>query len=315
MTDARGDRDSRAGARPVPRTSLSSIVRVREGQRLALVKGQDSSRWTDIYHRTLMEPWSVFLLSLLVLFLALHAVFAFLYVLDPHGIANARPGSYWDAFLFSVQTIDVNNFSGMAPKTPYAHGVVVMETFAINYGYLGLVISLMFARFSRPFSRVVFSKVALITPFDGVPTLMFRAANQRGNSILDAEAVVSLAQTMTTHEGISMRRFEELKLVRQRTSLFALSWTVMHRIDETSPLYGHTPESLMAGEVEILAVLSGVDDTLADRIYARHVYMAEEVQWERRFADILSFTAQGRRVIDLNRFHDTVPIGPDPTSA
>jgi inward rectifier potassium channel len=295
MSDTRADRPKTG---TVPDTSLSSIVRVRAGKRLAVVKGQDSSRWTDLYHQALMVEWSMFLLGLLALFVALNM----------HGIANARPGNYWDAFLFSVQTIDVNNFSGMAPKSAYAHIVAVLETFTVNYGYLGLVISLMFARFSRPFARVVFSRVALIAPFDGIPTLMFRAANQRGNSILDAEAVVSLAYQKTTGEGVTMRRFEELKLVRQRTSLFALSWTVMHRIDETSPLYGFTPESLVANEVELLVVLSGVDDTLADRIYARHSWTADEIVWERRFADILSYTPQGARVIDLNRFHDTLPV-------
>jgi inward rectifier potassium channel len=196
----------------------------------------------------------------------------------------------------------------MKPVTPYAHVVAVVETFAMNFAFLGIVAALMFARFSRPFARVVFSRVAIITRFDGVPTLMFRAANQRGNSILDAEATVSLASRKVTLEGIEMRRFEELKLVRNRTSLFALSWTVMHAIDETSPLYGLTEDNLADNEVEILVMLSGVDDTLADRIYARHSYGSEDIHFDRRFADVLSITANGKRVVDLNRFHDTEPI-------
>lgn len=281
---------------------------MRAGQKLAVVKGQDGGQWTDIYHRTLMAPWSVFLIGLLSLFLAINLVFALLYAADPHAIVNARPGNIWDAFLFSVQTIGSNDYSTMTPRSAYAHVVVIFETFTVNYAFLGLVMSLMFARFSRPFARVVFSRVALITPFDGTPTLMFRAANQRGNSILDAEATVSVARRQTTLEGIVMRRFEELKLVRSRTSLFALSWTVMHRIDETSPLYGLTAETLAANEVEILVMLSGVDDALADRIYARHAYTADQIHWDRRFSDVLSFTPSGRRLVDLNRFHDTEPI-------
>ena len=104
-----------------------------------------------------------------------------------------------------------------------------------------------------------------------------------------------------------MRRFEELKPVRERTSLFALSWTVMHRIDETSPLYGITPDMCDDSQLEIIALLSGMDETLADRIYARHSYVPDELLWDHRFVDVLSI-ANGRRVVDLTRFHDTVPL-------
>lgn len=293
---------------PPPR--VTSLTRAKPGARLAIVRGQDSSRWTDVYHRTLTLPWSVFLLALLAVFIAANLLFSVLYAIDPHAIINARPGNLWDAFLFSVQTITPNEYTIMKPATPYAHVVVVIETFAVNYAFLGIVAALMFARFSRPFSRVVFSRVALITRFDGTPTLMFRAANQRGNSILDAEASVSIARRKVTLEGIEMRRFDELTLVRNRTSLFALSWTVMHTIDEKSPLFGLTEENLADNEVEILVMLSGVDDTLADRIYARHSYGAGDIHFDRRFADVLSVTPHGRRVVDLNLFHDTVPILP-----
>ncbi len=298
------------GAAQPANRSVSSLSQARPRERLAVIKGQDAGRWTDIYHRALMAPWSVFLLGLLAVFLAVNALFAVFYVIDPHGITNARPGSFVDTFLFSIQSVGSNNYSTMAPRSAYAHGVMVVETFTVNYAFLGLVMSLMFARFSRPFARVVFSKVALITPFDGTPTLMFRAANQRGNSVLDAEATVSIARRLVTQEGIVMRRFEEIALVRRRTSLFALSWTVMHRIDETSPLYGLTAQDMIDSEIEILVMLSGVDDTLADRIYARYSYTPEDIVWGQRFVDVLSFTPQGRRVVDLTLFHDTEELQP-----
>ena len=105
-----------------------------------------------------------------------------------------------------------------------------------------------------------------------------------------------------------MRRFEELQLVRPRSLLFSLSWTVMHRIDEASPLYGETRESLEAGLAELSVLLSGRDDSLADTIYARHAYRPADILWGRRFVDVLSLTEDGRRVVDLNRFHDTEPV-------
>ena len=276
----------------------------RPRRRVAIIKGQDSGRWTDFYHGVLTAPWPLFILGLALFYLAINIIFALLYMADPYGIENMRPGNFWDAFRFSAQTISSINYSMMVPKSVYANAVVVTEAFSgiLN---LALITGVVFSRFSRPYARVLFSNVAVITTFDGVPTLMFRAANQRGNQILDASISVSYAHEAVTREGHAMRRFDELKLVRARTPLFALSWTIMHRIDETSPLYGATIESMIENQVEFVALLSGTDETLADTIYARQAYKPHQILWNRRFADILSLTPKGRRVVDLKRFHDT----------
>ena len=282
----------------------ADIMRARPRRRVAIIKGQDSGRWTDFYHGVLTAPWPLFFLGLALFFFSINVVFALLYMADPHGIQNARPGNFWDAFLFSVQTIGSINYSVMVPKSVYANMIVVAEAF-FGILNLALVTGVVFSRFSRPYARVLFSKVAIVTTFDGQPTLMFRAANQRGNLILDASITVSYAHETTTREGHAMRRFEELKLVRARSPLFALSWTVMHRIDESSPLYGATPETMAEDQAELIALLSGTDDTLSETIYARQAYKPHQIQWNRRFADILSKTPKGRRVVDLKRFHDT----------
>ena len=270
--------------------------------RRAVVKGQDRTRWRDGYHAILTAPWWAYFAGAASVFAFVNAVFAILYMLDPHGIEHAK--TFWDYFLFSVQTIGSANYTVMAPRSIYANVVVSVEAF---FGILNLALltGVTFARFSRPFARVVFSRVAVVTPFDGVPTLMFRAANQRGNQILDAAVSVSLARQLTTKEGIVMRRFQELNLVRSRTPLFGLSWTVMHAIDETSPLHGATSESLRDLQIEIIVLLRGTDDTLAEIIYARHSYMPDEILWRRRFVDVIAVTPNGRRVVDLRRFHDT----------
>ncbi len=216
----------------------SDIARSRNGtsRRMALIIGQDKSRFTDFYHATLTANWLEFFIGLGLVFLTINFGFALLYWADPHGIANARPGSLSDAFFFSVQTLGSIGYGAMTPRTTYANVLVTIESFS-SIVNIAVATGLVFARISRPTARVLFSNVAVITQFDGAPTLMFRAANQRGNQILDANVTVSLARQIVTREGIAMRRFEELKLVRSRTPLFALSWTVMHRIDETSPFY------------------------------------------------------------------------------
>ncbi|HEY3776921.1 MAG TPA: hypothetical protein VGL35_02565 [Rhizomicrobium sp.] len=274
-------------------------------RRRAVVKGQDRSRWRDGYHLVLTVPWWAFFAGIAAVFALVNTVFALLYMADPRGIQNAR--GFWDYFLFSVQTIGSANYTVMVPRSVYANVVVSVEAF-FGILNLALITGMTFARFSRPFARVVFSRVAVITPFDGVPTLMFRAANQRGNQILDAAVQVSLARQVITQEGIAMRRFEELKLARARTPLFGLSWTVMHPIDRSSPLYGATMESLRDSQIEIVILLRGTDDTLSEIIYARHSYMPDEIVWGRRFADVIALAPSGRGIVDLRHFHDTVEL-------
>ena len=241
----------------VPR--LARIV-PQDGRPAAILVGRDAARWTDLYHVLLTIPWWSFLGAMALVYVAANAVFALLYLLDPGGVANARPGSFWDAFFFSVQTIGTLGYGVLAPQSFYAHVVVTIETF---FGLVNLAIGtgLIFARFSRPTARILFSRVAVIAPFEGVPTLMFRAANQRGNQILEAEVMVNFVRHTVTQEGIEMRRFDDLRTARSRSPLFALSWTVMHPIDPQSPLYGATPESLAAEQAEIVVVISGTDET------------------------------------------------------
>lgn len=219
---------------------------------------------------------------------------------------NARPGSFLDAFFFSVQTMASIGYGVMHPRTTYAHTVVTIESFI---GLLGLAITtgLVFARFSRPTARVLFSQVAVIIPHNGVPTLMFRAANKRGNQILEAQLQVSLLRDEISLEGEFMRRFYDLKLLRSRTSAFALSWTVMHPIDETSPLLGATTESLVEEETTITVSLTGLDETVSQTIHARHTYTAQDILWNMRFVDIVSWTPDGERYIDYTHFHDVEP--------
>jgi inward rectifier potassium channel len=280
--------------------------------RTAVIKGQDGSRWTDIYHTTLRAPWSLFFPGLGALFLLVNTFFALLYMADPGGLVNVGPWDFRDAFIFSLQTFGVPTISSLShnaaePRTVYIDCVVVFEAF-VGILYLGTVTAVLFARFSRPSARVVFSNVAVVAPFNGVPTLQFRAANQRGNQVLDASVRVTVARQYRSLEGIVMRRFEELKLVRERTSLFALSWTIMHAIDEKSPLYGADSTMLYDDQMELIVLLSGTDETLADVIYARHAYGPDDIVWGHRFVDVLSLTSQGQRVVDLTRFHDTEPM-------
>lgn len=277
----------------ISRMALNQVIR----------KGVDRFSWRDLYHLLLVLSWPQFLLAIFGLYIVSNILFAFAYLAGGDCIANARPGSFPDAFFFSVQTMATIGYGGMSPKTSYANAIVTIEALI---GLLGvaMVTGLAFARFSLPSARLLFSKVAVIAPYNGIPTLMFRTANQRRNFVLEAEIRVTLLRNETTSEGQFMRRFYDLELVRSRTPIFALSWMVMHPITEKSLLYGATPDSLVADEVEIIVTLTGIDETVSQTIHSRYAYTAQEILWNAHFVDIISKLPDGRRVVDYTRFHD-----------
>lgn len=288
---------------------LPSIVKIvkRDGRLNIVGMGTWHSYWRDPYHLMLTLPWSSFLALTVLGYLVANALFALAYLAGGDGIENARPGNFFDAFFFSVQTMASIGYGAMHPRSDYANAVVTIEALT---GLMGLAMGtgLMFARFSRPTARVTFSRVAVITPYEGVPTLMFRAANQRRNQILEAQIRVGLGRDEVSVEGQSMRRVYDLNLIRSQNPLFSLSWTAMHPINEQSPLYGVTPESLDEAEASLVVTLSGLDETVSQIIHARHTYVSRDILWNMRFVDIISKTKDGNRFVDYSRFHDVVPL-------
>jgi inward rectifier potassium channel len=259
---------------------------------------------TDLYHRLLTVPWSGFFALLTVAYGAFNSAFALLYLLQSGSIANTS-GDFADAFFFSVQTMATIGYGEMHPATLYANIVVSIEVL-LGLSAFALATGVIFARVSRPTARVLFSNVAVITLHDGLTTLMFRAANQRANRILEAQVTLTYARDEVTAEGQELRRWHDLRVERARSPLFSLSWSVMHVIDDESPLSGATPDSLAAEGGELIVTIVGLDETLAQTIHARHLYRTREILFGRHFADILTRGEDGEATVDYRRFHDTV---------
>jgi inward rectifier potassium channel len=297
--------DQNLSSSPRPR-----LVNPKGGMNVVKLGAVRTSWWRDPYHLLLTISWPRFLGLLSLLYIAANALFAIAYLLGGDGIKNAQPGSFADAFFFSVQTMASIGYGAMYPDTPYANILVTIEAL-VGLLILAMGTGLMFARFARPTARIMFSKVAVIVPQDQVPTLMFRAANQRYNQVLEAQVRMTLVRNVITTEGEAMRRFYDMRLVRSQTPIFALTWTAMHPIDSDSPLYGITPEALEEMEAEIVITMTGLDETFAQTIHARHSYIPPEILWNMRFNDILLRLPDGRRAIDYNRFHEVVPLGVD----
>jgi inward rectifier potassium channel len=288
-----------------PRSLLPTIKR--DGRFNIIGTNQWYSYWRDPYHLLLTMPWSWFLMLISLGYGVTNALFALAYLAGGDGIENARAGNFSDAFFFSIQTMASIGYGAMYPRTDYANALVAIESLV---GLMGLAMGtgLMFARFSQPTARVLFSRVAVIAPYDGVPTLMFRTANQRRNQILEAQLRVGLVRDEITKEGQYMRRVHDLKLLRSQNPVFFLTWTVMHPIDEYSPLYGVTAETLAVTETMLVVTLTGIDETVSQMIHARYTFLAQDILWNVRFVDVLLRMANGQRSVDYNRFHDVMPL-------
>ncbi len=273
----------------------------------AVIIGLQPHRFSDFYHAFLESSWPAALAFLGGFFVVANLVFALFYLACGDCIEGARRGSLLDAFFFSVETIATIGYGQMVPRTTLANVLVSFEAFSGLLG-IALVTGLVFSKFARPTARVMFSKVAVIARRNGQPCLMFRMANERATRIAEAQVRVALVRNEVTQEGESMRRPHDLALERDHSPIFALSWTVVHPITETSLLYGETPESLAEQGAELSVSMTGLDLTFAQTIHARHSYASADIIPDARFVDVFTPLADGTPQIDYRHFHDWVPL-------
>ncbi len=272
------------------------IVRVGGEQRLA----------HDLYHALLQSSWKRLLATIASVYIGINALFAGAYVAGGDCVSGAQPGSFSDAFFFSVQTFSTIGYGTMAPKGTYASVVVSVEAF-VGLVMVAMATGLMFSKFSRPTARVLFSKKMVVTRRHGRPTLLMRMANERGNDILEANIRITILRSEVTPEGDQIRRLYDLPLVRGDTPLFTIAFTAMHVVDEKSPLHNATSATLEAGEVRFIVSVAGHDATFGQTIHARYTYYAEDVVWNARFLDVMSTLPDGRLQLDYTKFHDVEP--------
>ena len=262
----------------------------------------------DIYHRLMGMSWTMLGVLFVSLFLAFNLMFAGLYRLDQAGLASAHDPMvmplFWKDFFFSVHTVATIGYGNVYPVSPFANAVVVVEI-TLGLIYFALSTGIAFARFSRPTARFLFSHRALIRDVDGVPTLMFRTANQRHNVVYSAQARLTLLLDSDVG-GVKMRRFIDLPLVRDSNPIFALTWTIMHAITPDSPMRCWLGGEDAAFGQEIIVIVSGVDEVSGQTIHDRWAYTPENVYRDSRFADIITTASDGTRTIDYSRFHDVL---------
>ncbi len=283
-------------------------ISVRSGQ-FEIVK-LNTSRWEgrDVYHSMLTLNWPQFIGCLLGAYFLINTLFALLYLLGGQCIAEMPPWSFASAFFFSVETLATVGYGHMYPNTLYGHLVTTVEIMVGMFG-LAVMTGLIFVRFSRPTALFVFSRSLVISNFDGQPALMLRIANLRHQAMVEAEFRLMMIRTETTREAEDMRRFYELKMQVPWVTVFPAAMTLRHLIDEHSPLYGVTPESIERGDCRFVASIVCVDTVIPAPVQSQQDYNWRAVRFGERFAEIYHQVDDGTMTVDYGRLHETEPAG------
>lgn len=267
-------------------------------------RGARGAGLADLYHHLLTAGWGRVIGMMAIGFTAFNIVFALLYLAGGDCINAADPSSLLLAFSFSVQTAASIGYGAMAPTTAWAYLLSDLEGFL---GLIGMAMAsgLMFAKFSRPTARISFSNKAVVNDRNGVPTLQFRMSNERGNQIVEAQLSVVALLDEVTAEGERLRRLVDLKLLRDRTPMFSLSWVAMHPITADSPLAGRLgPDGVAEDLVAIVVNLTGTDDTMVQTVHARQLYAPDDLRWGMRFVDMLENSDDGHIIVHHRRIDD-----------
>ena len=266
-------------------------------------KSNAPSAFSDMYYSALELSWPVFFALFVLIFLAINALFGTIYALIPNSIANAHEGSFLDGFFFSVETLATVGYGNMAPIRYAAHAVATVE---IMLGVLltATVTGLTFARFARPRSSILFSKVAILGLHDGKEALIVRIASVRARPLADVSAQFGFVEQVDVEDGPSFRRVVDLPLVRQHNAMLTLSWTLTHILDPEGPVRDALREGRL---VRLMVTVGGLDTLLASPTFGGRFYRNEDIRVDHDFIDMIDEGEDGVLDIDLSRLNETKP--------
>jgi inward rectifier potassium channel len=265
----------------------------------------DAWRWRDVYRWLLGLSWPQFAGFVASLYVGLNLLFAALYSFQPDSIAGSTGGHrFFDCFFFSVQTLATVGYGHMYPQTLYGHIVTTIEIMSGLF-LLAVMTGLIFVRFSRPIARVMFSNSMVIALLNGKPTLMVRIGNENHHSMVEAEFRIMFSRDEPLLEGGDFRHFYVLKLHFDRLTVFPAALTLRHTIDETSPLFGATPESLESSRILFIVSVVGIDPVIAAAVQTQKDYSWCDVRFGERFVEMYTEDGGGRLTVDYGRLHDT----------
>jgi inward rectifier potassium channel len=273
------------------------------------------ANWRDIhpYLHLISIPWPTFLALVFAAYLAVNTIFAGLYyALGPgHLLGGDAPDKldrFLNAFFFSAHTLTTVGYGNIAPNAISSNILAVIEALIGLLGF-ALATGILFGRFSRPSARIGFSDNALIAPYENRTSLQFRIVNRRPNALMEMEATMILMM-VEGEPGKLKRNFQTLPLERDTVDFLALTWTIVHPIDEASPLFGKTKEDLEQKQAEIIILIKGFDETFSQGVRARYSYRFDEIAWYAKFTPAFDFDGSGNMVLNINKVGSYTPVEP-----
>jgi inward rectifier potassium channel len=251
--------------------------------------------------------WPRFVAFLLAVYFAINLVFATAYALGGACIGEMTPGSFPEALFFSIETLATVGYGHMYPANLYGH-VVVTSEIIVGMFWVAVITGLIFVRFARPTARIVFSNCLVIARFDGRLSIMFRVANLRHTTMVEAEFRLIYSRDERVAEGDDIRRFYELNVYPERMISFPAALIIRHTIDEQSPLHGITPERLEKEDAFFVASTLSLELVMAASVQSAQDYAWEDVRFGERFVDVYTQLEDGRLTVDYGRLDETEPV-------
>jgi len=262
--------------------------------------------WRNLhpYLQMLSMSWPQFFATILGGYLVINVLFALVYfVMGPGRLQGTDGPTELDRFLsdffFSAQTLTTLGYGKIVPATVPANIVASLEAIT-GLMAVALGTGLMFGRFSRPSAKIAFSEHILMAPYQAQSSLQLRIVNLRPNILIELEANLVL-MTVDGPPGALKRRFESLKLERDKIYFLALTWTIVHPVDETSPLFGKTAEDLARLQAEFVVLIKAFDDTFSQEVHARYSYRYDELEWQAKFQPAFEIDGNGNMILNVDR--------------
>lgn len=266
----------------------------------------------DTYQFLVRISWWRFNLILLTYFIVLNGLFAGLYVaLGIENIKGVPPGDALDdflnAFYFSVQTFSSVGYGSFSPS---GHPTLIVASFEAMFGLVSFALAtgLLYGRFSKPKSRLIYSNNAIITPHRDGMALMFRVANHRSTVLMEMSCTVLCTLAERDKDGNFRRKYYGLPLEIDSIHFFPISWTLVHQLDDKSPFYGMNETQIRESMPELMILIKGFDETFSQEIHSRYSYVVNEFKWNHRFLPCFHVEEDGSVSIDLGKVSDIAPI-------
>ncbi len=256
----------------------------------------------SIFHFLVTTNWFTFNIIVIGSYILVNVFFGFVYWqigIEEIGIKHDTSlEDFLESIYFSAQTFSTVGYGRANPGSHWAN-LVAFSEMLIGMMYLALAAGLLFARFSRPVAKIIFSKKALVAPYQGGKGFMFRLTNAKTNLLLE----VSIKVLLVMHESVNgqkVRRFYDLPLELNKINMLPLSWTVVHPIDENSPVTDMDIDDLKKSKAEFMILLTGYNNTLSQQVHARTSYKPENIEWDAKFSNIFAYK-HGKTIIKVDK--------------